>query len=256
MKKIIPLILLISLALCMPVLAYPSHTNEFFVNDFANVLSQQTKQEIYEIGRTLEQKSTAQVVAVTVESLDDEDIADYALNLGREWGVGQKDKNNGVVLLLALNERRIDIEVGYGLEGAINDSLAGRILDTYAVPNFKNNNWDKGMLDSYKSLVLEVYKEYDITPPDDLKDYEAQEDNAVFPIGIIVPLIILLIIFGSTGGGFFRRRGFHGGYWGGGRGGFGGSGGFSGRSGGGFGGGGGFSGGGGSFGGGGSSRGF
>ena len=105
---------------------YPKATSDFFVNDFAGVLSDQTKSEIMSRSAALSEneKVKAQAVVVTVKDTGGEDIADYALNLGREWGVGDKDKNNGVVILLATEQREIQISVGYGLEGAIPDSKA------------------------------------------------------------------------------------------------------------------------------------
>ena len=228
-------------------------TNRFFVNDFAGVLSAADADEIYALGAELQEKTGAQVVAVTVPTTDGEDIRQYALKLGRRWGIGQEDEDNGVLLLLATEDRQVSIEVGYGLEGALNDAKTGRILDTYATPDFKEGDYSAGMRKAYRSLVNEVYIEYGQEPLDD--DYvpvspEPEEsDNEVADLVVALPFLLILIavlVFGRNrrGGPPFIFFGGHGGF--GGRGG-----GFGGGSG-----GGGFSGGGGSFGGGGSSRGF
>lgn len=229
-----------------------SPTDRFFVNDFAGVLSAEAEETIFAQGKALYERTKAQVVAVTVPSLEGADIREYALDLGRRWGVGEKEKNTGVVLLLAMEERRVTIEVGYGLEGALPDIKAGRILDTYATPKFKQDDYSGGMADAYRSLVNEVYIEFGLDPDEGytpIDDLVHQDDDGGVVYVVIALLMIVLFLA------FFGRRGR------GGRGGppfifFGGPHHGGGFGGGGFGGGGGFRGGGGSFGGGGASRGF
>jgi len=225
--------------------AQPAATSEFFVNDFADVLNEETENQILAIGAQLQKDTTAQLVAVTVDTTDGQEINEYTLNLGRKWGVGQEDKNNGVVLLVAVEDREISIQVGYGLEGRLNDSKVGRILDNYAVPYLKDNNFSEGLENAYKALTSEIYAEYDIEMPEnfDLPEALPEEDEDIDILSVIIFIIVLLVIF--SGGRFlpfFHFGGFHGGGFGGG---------FRGGSS-----GGGFRGGGGSFGGGGASRGF
>lgn len=236
-------------------------TERFFVNDFADVISQSDEDTIYSQGVKLQEKTGAQVVCLTVKSLDGQDIREFGIELSREWGIGQKDKNNGVLLLLAVSERKVSIEVGYGLEGGLTDIETGIILDTYALPHFKNDDFSTGLKNAYNALVNEVYIEYGLEPEEgyipanDIKNENiGEEEDLEGLIGFAIPIFVIIIIiaiFSSRGG---RRGGgppfiFFGGP---GRGsGFGGS--F--RGGGGFSSGG-FRGGGGSFGGGGSSRGF
>lgn len=262
MKKLINIITA-ALAVCIFILPlsaankYPKPTSQFFVNDFAEVIEQSAEDEIYSKGAALQEKTTAQVVVVTVDTLDGEEPADYALELGREWGVGQEEEDNGVVILLAKTERQIYIAVGYGLEGALPDSKTGRIIDIYGLDYLKNNDFSNGLLEIFKAVVNEVYIEYGeepeegYTPIEDTNEETLEEYGArvlVSWVIMIAVVILFVLIFGR------RRRGF---FWFGGPGGFGGGsgfGGFSGGSGGSFGGG--FSGGGGSFGGGGAGRGF
>lgn len=221
---------------------YPDPTSRFFVDDFANAIRQSDEDEIYSRAAALQEKTTAQVVTVTVETLNGEAPADYALNLGRQWGVGQKGKDNGVVILLSTKERQIYIAVGGGLEGALPDSKTGRIIDDYGLSYLKENNFSKGLLEISRAVINEVYIEYGEKPEDGYTPIEdAQDDDsyvtkvAVSWVLLIALVVIYLMIFGR------RRIRF---FW------FGGP-----PTGGGFGGGG-FSGGGGSFGGGGAGRGF
>ena len=222
-------------------------TEALFVNDFADCMDSADEQTICELGSALREKTTAEVVVVTVKTTDGEEISDYTTNLARDWGIGDKEKNNGVLILLASEDREVFIAVGYGLEGALPDSKTGRILDNYAVPYFKNDNFSLGLLETYKSVVNEVYVEYGLepnegyVPADSLPENKADEDEAKKVIISWIILLILIIIymlvfrrrgifFIPFGGGNFRGGGFGGGFGGGGFGGGSFGGGGSGRS--------------------------
>lgn len=223
----------------------PKPTKNFFVNDFANVISNADEEKMQQQGEALFKECGAQVVVVTVKSLNGEDLESYSLNLARSWRIGSDKNDDGILLLLAVDERKVRIEVGYGLEGALPDSKTGRILDTYGVDRFKKNDFSTGLAAVYDSLINEVYIEKGLEPADGytpVEDYSLTTKEKVIAYGIIA-LIVLAFIFTNRGK---RKRGFV--YYGGGFGGGGFSGGGSSS--------GGFSGGGGSFGGGGSSRGF
>lgn len=240
----------------------PAPTDAFFVNDFANCLTAADAAEMQTLGETLYKATGAQVVVVTVSSLDGEPIEDFGYDLANEWGIGEEKADSGVLLLLSTGDRQVRIEVGKGLEGCLPDGKTGRILDTYAIPYLKDNDFSKGLLEAYKILINEVYTEYGQTPSDYVPmaedDYESADDETEFfgtisLVGALIVIAILIVISmtrkgGGSGGPSHTSGGYHGGYYGGGF-----SGGSS-RSSGGFSGGG-FSGGGGSFGGG-SSRGF
>ncbi len=217
-------------------------TDRFFVNDFAGVVSNETEEELYRAGAQLYEKTKAQVVVVTVDTVGGQDIHEYGVQLGRAWGIGDKENNTGVLLLLAVQDREVDISVGYGLEGAITDARSGIILDNYAVPYFKNNNFSEGLAATYNALVNEVYIEFGLEPdPNYIPVDELSHDSSWISVVIFFLLLAILL---------FSRRRFPGAFF------FFPIGGFGGHHhrGGGFGGG--FRGGGGSFGGGGASRGF
>lgn len=227
-----------------------------YVNDFAGILSNENKGAITALIGELERKTTAQIAVVTVGTVQPLDIEGYAVRLFEKWGIGQKGKDNGVLLLVAVRDRKVRIEVGYGLEGAIPDALAKVIIEDYIVQSFKAGDYNAGVAKGTVAISKLVAKEYDVT----LSEFGTLPAGTPMPkkqtplgafLEFIFTLFIILLILSLRMGffwwwllipGSYRRRG---GYWYGG--GFGGnSGGFSG----GFGGfGGGFSGGGGASGG-------
>jgi len=249
MKKIL---CTVALVLCIllfaaPVFAFnvPQSTNEFYVNDFAGVIDSSTEQYIMSRAVPLARETGAQIVVVAIDTLNDEPIEDVALSILRGWGIGDKQKNNGVLILLAVNDRQSRIEVGYGLEGALPDAKTGRIQDNYMIPHFKEGNFSLGIKSGFQAILNEVYKEYGIEGEmtEDIPSpaYGDNEDRMQL-FGIIAIIIFLLIDWIFLRGSitrflliaFFNNRGGRGG-----RGGFGGGGSY--RGGGGSGGGGGSS---------------
>jgi uncharacterized protein len=115
------------------------------VNDFAKLLSPATTEKLNTQLIQLEKETGAALVVATVETLDGLTVEEYAVKLFEKWGIGQKDKNNGVLFLVALKERKVRIEVGYGLEPVITDGRSGSILDKYVVPALRSNDWDTGI---------------------------------------------------------------------------------------------------------------
>lgn len=186
-----------------------------------------------------------QVVVVTLPDLQGYPIEDFGYQLGRHWGIGQEGKNNGVLLIIAPSERKIRIEVGYGLEGELTDAISSNIIATRISPAFKRGQFDEGVSDAVSAIIDALGGKYEMRKP---KKAQQQE----IPGWLFVLLVLGVIIFNMFGGGSgFGSRGLggrRGGFYAGGLGGFGGGGG-------GFGGGG-FGGGGGGFGGGGASGGW
>lgn len=246
------LLLVFSLCGCNEEATFPEPTDKFFVNDFANVIDDTAETEFYAKAAKLSKlDDRPQVVIVTVNDLNGMAPSEYALELGRKWGVGDEKNNNGVIILLAVEDREIYISVGYGLEGRLPDSKTGRIIDVYGLEYLRQNRFSEGVIAISNAVLNEVYIEYGYQPDEGYVDVNyASTTQEKEPWVVIVSWIIMfIIIFGLS---FFTRRrgipfiflpgGFH-------------SGGFhsGGFKGGGFGG---FKGGGGSFGGGGAGRGF
>lgn len=133
-------------------------TSDFYVNDYANILSSETKNYIMDKSIKLNNVDGTQIVVVTVKDLDGSSIEDYAVDLFRKFGIGDSKKNNGILILVSVSDRRLRIEVGYGLEGIINDGKAGRIRDEYMIPYLRNDDWNNGIKNGYDAIYTEIVK--------------------------------------------------------------------------------------------------
>ncbi len=197
--KIPRVVLLLLLMFCLAVssaAAMPERpATDIYVQDNAGLLSQETKDQVLKIGRELDQKTTAQIAVVTVENLDDRPIAEYANELFRKWGIGSKDKNNGVLLLISRNPRKLRIEVGYGLEGALPDGYTGQVRDEALTPNLKKNDYDAGVLAAYKKLAVKTAEEYQQTL-DSVEAAPPGESSESGDSDTILMIIVVLVVFG------------------------------------------------------------
>ncbi len=234
------------------------------VVDQANILSDTTEQDLELKLKGLEDATTDQVVVVTVDSLQGDEIEDYGVRLGRTWGIGQdgtetapngqKYKNNGIILLVAPNEHKVRIEVGYGLEPVMTDAMSSIIIRNAILPKFKAGDFDGGVEAGTDAIIQQLSLDRGVAIQKAQAAAQQTDDSGAghrLPFPVIILIIIFIFLFsrgwlpwfllGSIFGG-----GGRGGGWGGGSDGGGWSGG----------GGGGFSGGGGGFGGGGASGGW
>jgi uncharacterized protein len=224
------------------------------VVDDANILDPPTRAALDRKLAELEAKTTDQVVVVTLKSLQGTSVEDFGVQLGRAWRIGQQNKNNGVLLIVAPSERKVRIEVGYGLEGTLTDAVSKLIIENAIIPRFRANDVPGGVTRGVDDIISVLsgdaaeWKQRAAKRPDPTRPWAA----IVIPILAlaVIALAFIMIVGAMPGDPNSRRRGRSGSGWSSGSSwGTGSSGGFSG---GGFGGGG-FSGGGGSFGGGGSS---
>jgi uncharacterized protein len=126
-----------------------------YVNDFAKLYTDSFRTELERDLETFDASTSAEVVVVTVENLQGTTIEDYATRLFENWKIGKEKKDNGVLLLIAKEEREVRIEVGYGLEGVINDARAGRIIRDIMLPSFKKNDYEGGT-----KQAIQVIKQY------------------------------------------------------------------------------------------------
>lgn len=145
----------------------PIPTESIYVQDYAGVLSDETKTQINRLGSTIAKQTKAQVVVVTLKSLDGRSIQDYSLTLLRQWQIGDRSLNNGVLLLVSVGDKASRIEVGYGLEGALNDAKVGRIQDEYLIPFLARGEYDQGIGNAYKAVMREISTEYGLALPQD-----------------------------------------------------------------------------------------
>lgn len=150
------ILLLLSVFFTCKVNALVNPTEKFYINDYANILSSETEEYIYEKSVKLNEIDGTQIVVVTVKNLEGRSIEDYSLELARKFGIGSKEKNNGLLLLLALEEREFRVEVGTGLEGILPDGKTGRFQDQYIIPYLKENNFDEGIKNGYNAFYNEI----------------------------------------------------------------------------------------------------
>jgi uncharacterized protein len=176
------------------------------VNDFANLLEPFQKQELEQKLDAYNDSTSSAIVIITVPSLDGYDIEQVALKYLRDWGIGTKEKNNGVVILVSANDHKARIETGYGMEGVLPDILAKQIIDERMIPFFKSGDYYGGLNNSVDAIIQAAAGEYKADP-------NAGKKNN-FTIGKIIPLIVifLVIIFlfsggGGGGGSYMSRRG-------------------------------------------------
>lgn len=243
---ILPLLLaaLFAAAAAPPAFAqqYPDHKGRY-VNDFAGVIDRGTLSQLEALLSELDRQTTAQVAVAVVDSIAPESIEMYAVKLFEKWGIGTAQEDNGVLLVVAMQERKIRIEVGYGLEGAIPDTTAKMIIDDRMTPLFRAGRPAEGVAAGVEAIVVEVLEEYGMTPQDLIAGYESRSSGGgrtqtgpvslgkkiislLFTILMIAlfirhPSLFLLFLLGGGGG----RGGWSGGGGGGFGGGFGGFGG-------------------------------
>ncbi|MBA3030367.1 MAG: TPM domain-containing protein [Desulfobacteraceae bacterium] len=214
-----------------------------YVVDMAGVIEDSVESKLNRYLQELEQKTTAQMIVLTLPSLEGAEIRDFALNLVHDkWKLGQAGKDNGILLLVAVNDRKYTIEVGYGLEGVIPDSLAGEIARRYLVPYFKQKDYSNGIYAGSLVLANTIAKDAGVIISSMIEviggDSKETRRKSSGPFSKIITGLLLLfglymfirhprafitmLLLSSMGGGGRRGDGFGGG---GGFGGFGGGGG-------------------------------
>lgn len=163
-----------------------------YVNDFAGVIDDGKQREMETLLHDVETKTTAEVAVVTVPKCAPMDSFTYRTELFKEWGIGKKGKDNGLLLLLCLEERRIEIEVGYGLEGVITDSIAGEILDKYVTPDFKQGNYGAGFLRGAQVIASKILGSDEAAMPPVSPSYT--------PNGMSTPMTVFVVVLVVGGG--------------------------------------------------------
>ena len=187
--------LILLLLLLVPVasaVSYPQFRG--YVTDNANMIDQSYETKITQLAGEIERETTVQIAVVTVDSLEGESIYTYSVNLFEKWGIGKKDKDNGLLLLVVKDPHNYGFEVGYGLEGTLTDSTTFNIGKKIIEPNFKNGDYGKGIFESMlvvQELVRgnpEVVSQYSMNSGGGGSDFEKFA-------GLFVILFILVVIF-------------------------------------------------------------
>jgi len=210
----------------------PTVLKDVYVYDEDNIIDDEAESKINALLIELEEKTTAEVAVITVKSLFDMEIEDYSYELANTLGIGKKDEDNGVLLLISKSDKRVRLEIGKGLEGCLNDSKCGRILDNYFVPYREKDEYSEGTIQTIEAVVSVIAKEYNVTigevdgsiAEEIEKQGEMSEGEILLVILIIIFIVFFSIIvglFGSSGsyrggGSSFSGGGFSGGSFGGG----------------------------------------
>lgn len=208
MKKVlvsIVTLLIIFTGIVQAEVKLPNATQEFYINDFADILSNNLEKKIVDKNKSYEKtKVEPQIVVVTVESLEGMDIETYSVELFEKWKIGSKDYDNGVLILASKESGEIRIEVGYGLEGAINDAKAGRIIDS-SLKDFTDGNYDLAIREIFFNVVSEIEEEYGAEELKEVKDSDSEEDSSGelvliiawfmgLPLGVKIAILAVFIV--------------------------------------------------------------
>jgi len=192
MKKIISLLLF---AFCF---CFALNFNEQ-INDEAHIFSQNKRDELLNLVQNFEQNSTTQIAIVTLNSLGNKSIEELSLEIARGYKLGQKEDSNGVLLVVAPNEKKVRIEVGYGLEGVLTDAISSQIINSVMIPEFKNGNMSAGIKKGVVAIIKVASGE----------EFSSKTSLSDLPFGVIAFIAGILSCFASVVfGKFFMRTGF------------------------------------------------
>lgn len=244
-KKHLTLLALSLLVICgVGAQDFPERPNPpKLVNDLANIFTPDQVAALEWKLNNYNDSTSTQIAVVTMKSTGDYEIKDYAQRLGQQWGIGQKDKNNGIVLLVAVEDRKVTIQTGYGLEGAVTDAGTKRIIETIIKPYFKEQQYFAGVDAGTTALIQLAKGEFKGDPKTKVKGKGIPKRFIIIGLIILVYIIFKSMRNGGGGrGGRFSSGGFvegallgsllggggRGSSWGGGGGGGGGFGGFGG----------------------------
>lgn len=180
----------------------PNASYEFYVYDEANIINDFTENYIIEVNKELNQKTGAQVVVATVNSLDDMDINSYATALYEKWKIGSKEYDNGLLILIVPSEGELWIETGYGLEGTLPAGILKRIINENMLPSFSEGNINDGVILGFEQILNYIEKDYDININSKSllednyipKPVEDSSSDSLPNIFIIIGVIIFLFI--------------------------------------------------------------
>lgn len=191
MKKIIILILLTIFPCLASALDVPSLNAR--VNDYAAMLSVGTVQQLERTLADFERSDSTQIVVLTIPTLAGESLEEFSIKVAEAWKVGQKGRDNGAVLVISKQERKIRIEVGRGLEGKLTDLVTGRIIRGEIAPRFKSGDFDGGVLAGVSAIMATVKGEYEAAP----RDLRHGRKSAPPVYALLIFLVVACVFFGA-----------------------------------------------------------
>ncbi len=206
MKKVTSIVLLIFIITAPLFAEFNFPQKRGAVNDFADIISPSAEQKIEALAIEVFNKTHVAIVCVTMKTIGDEDYNDYANRLYENWGIGVKGEDKGILIFNVVDQRKVRIEVGYGVEGFIPDALAGDVWRDVMLPHFRNNDIDGGFIAGVSSFAALIAKEYNVsfTGTEYHPSQKLQRKSSGKRSNPFCTLIGLIILFSILGGG---RRG-------------------------------------------------
>ena len=203
--------MMLALLLWLPAAGWAQSTPEFpeltgRVVDRAEMLSPDVEARLSQMLQAHEQASTEQVVVVTLPDLQGFPIEDYGYQLGRHWGIGQKGKDNGALLIVAKEERKVRIEVGYGLEGRLTDAESSVIINRLMTPAFRQGNFQAGIVNGAAAMI-QVLGGEPMAIPQGLQSQAVQEKPQAGLVALFFIIMMAMVFFIGSRGGRGGRRG-------------------------------------------------
>lgn len=201
MKRIIIFLLLVSnLVFAQTTPVIPAKTNNL-INDFANILTNEQEEDLRTLSRSIQSESSAQIVLVTTDDLDkDYPIEQFSIDLAQSWGIGQRDSDNGMLILICPKNHKARMEVGYGLEGVLTDAYTRQLQADYFKPNFRNNDFHKGireaMVEIKKAISPEAQEQLRML--EQQRQRESEEATAAF-LNFLLWFVIIAVAAGLIG---------------------------------------------------------
>lgn len=174
------------------------------VNDYGNMLTTDEESRLEQIIMSKEVGTTSQIAILTIPSLEGDNIEDFSIRTVDEWQLGEKGSDNGALILIALNERKIRIEVGYGLEGTLTDAKADYIIRNVLSTQLKKGNTYLGLRDAFLSMSGVISGEYTINDSDIRESNKQGQVKTGIPVSFI--FMVLFVIFSSLGRSGYRGR--------------------------------------------------
>jgi uncharacterized protein len=181
----------VSLLVCRPSAALDVPRLKGRVNDYAGILAPATERQLETVLKDLERTDSTQIVVLTLPSLQGENLESFSIRVAEQWKIGQRELDNGALLLVAVKERKLRIEVGYGLEGRLTDLMAGRIIRNVIVPRFKAGSFDQGVTEGVAAMIGVVKGEF--TPPQRARR-RPEGGGGGFPGGVFAIFAVFFLI--------------------------------------------------------------
>jgi len=179
------------LLFCVPAHALEVPKLQGYVNDYAGMISAQAKAALEQELRAFEQSDSTQIVVLTIPSLEGEALEEFSIKVAEQWKIGQMGKDNGIIVLVSKQDRKIRVEVGRGLEGQITDLMSGRIIDLVIKPKFKRGDFDGGLISGVHALIDAARGEFKAESSRETRSPKGQSRLLTFLIFCGIAILVL-----------------------------------------------------------------